>query len=150
MKTSSYVKHSFSTKTRPVAEMQSYLHRNSLVILSRISSQPIVEPLLQNGKRKVTESTAEAKEQSVKERYDLHCKSMKDLDVGTKVAVWNAGSNLWDIYGTITEIGPFRRYRVKTQAGRLLVRNRMFLRRHHSMSSFPGSRNTETDRPNEP
>ncbi len=96
-------------------------------------------------KAKVTESKAEAKEQSVKERYDLHCKSMKDLDVGTKVAVWNAGSNLWDIYGTITEIGPFRRYRVKTQAGRLLVRNRMFLRRHHSMSAFPGSRNTETD-----
>ncbi len=30
-------------------------------------------------------------------------------------------------------------------AGRLLERNRMFLRRHHSMSAFPGSRNTETD-----
>ena len=96
-------------------------------------------------KAKVTESTEEAKEQNTKEHYDLHCKSMKDLDVGTRVAVWNAGSNLWDIYGTITEIGPFRRYRVKTQAGRLLVRNRKFLRRRNSMSVFPGSRNTETE-----
>ncbi len=65
--------------------------------------------------------------------------------VGTRVAGWNAGSNLWDIYGTITEIGPFRRYRVKTQAGGLLVRNRKFLKRRNSMSVFPGSRNTETE-----
>ncbi len=91
------------------------------------------------------ESTEEAKEQNAKEHYDLHCKSMKDLDFGTRVAVWKAGSNLWDIYGTITEIGPFRRYRVKTQAGRLLVRNRKLLRHRNIMSVFPGPRNTETE-----
>ena len=42
----------------------------------------------------------------------------------------HAQTKIWDIYGTVTEISPQRRYYIKTKGGRVLVCNRRFLRRH--------------------
>lgn len=67
-------------------------------------------------------------ETNAKEYHDQHAKPLKDLDVGRQVAVYNPKTSMWDIYGKIVEVGAYRRYRVRTQAGRLLVRNRRFLR----------------------
>ncbi len=66
--------------------------------------------------------------------YNQHAHSLSDLHVGNHVAMQNTNSKMWDIYGTITAIGPYRRYFVKTQAGRVLVRNRRFLRKRSPIS----------------
>ena len=59
--------------------------------------------------------------------YNQHAHHLSDLQAGNHVAVQNPTSKMWDIYGTITAIGPHRRYFVKTQSGRILVRNRRFI-----------------------
>lgn len=66
--------------------------------------------------------------------YDQHAHSLSDLQVGNHVAVQNTTSKMWDIYGTITAIGPHRRYFIKTQSGRILVRNRRFIRKRSPLS----------------
>ena len=59
---------------------------------------------------------------------------------GLHVAIQNDTTKRWDIYGVITEIGPHRRYYVKTTSGRVLTRNRRFLRRRVPWSPPPTSR----------
>ena len=66
--------------------------------------------------------------------YNQHAHSLSDLQVGNHVAVQNPISKLWDTYGTITAIGPHRRYFIKTQSGRVLVRNRRFIRKRCPLS----------------
>ena len=61
--------------------------------------------------------------------YNLHAHTLPDIHVGSHVAVQNPQSRLWDIYGIVTEIGPHRRYYIKTTGGRVLIRNRHFLHR---------------------
>ena len=51
------------------------------------------------------------------------------VHIGNHVAIQHPTNKLWDTYGTITSIGPNRKYFVKTQGGRVLVRNRCFLRK---------------------
>jgi len=53
---------------------------------------------------------------------------LQDIQVGSTVALQNPRTKLWDIYGTVVNISPHRRYSVKTYAGRVLVQNRRFLR----------------------
>ena len=66
--------------------------------------------------------------------YNSHAHDLPDIHVGSHVAVQNPQSKLWDIYGIVTEIGPHRRYYIKTTGGRVLVRNRRFLRRRVPIS----------------
>ena len=66
--------------------------------------------------------------------YDQHAHPLSDLQVGNHVPVQNPTSKLWDIYGTITAVGPYRRYFIKTQSGRILVRNRRFIRKRSPLS----------------
>ena len=66
--------------------------------------------------------------------YNLYTHNLPDIHVGSHVAVQNPQSRLWDIYGIVTEIGPHRRYYIKTTSGRVLVRNRRFLRRRVTTS----------------
>jgi len=47
--------------------------------------------------------------------YDQHAHHLSDLQVGNHIAVQNPTSKMWVIYGTITAIGPHRRYFIKTQ-----------------------------------
>ena len=79
----------------------------------------------------VQEATQQAEDTSKSSAayYNLHAHNLPDIHVGSHVAVQNPQSRLWDIYGIVTEIGPHRRYYIKTTGGRVLVRNRRFLRR---------------------
>ena len=40
--------------------------------------------------------------------YDAHTRPLPDIHIGSSVAVQNSRTKLWDIYGTVTEIGPHR------------------------------------------
>ena len=61
--------------------------------------------------------------------YNTHARELPELRTGSSVVVQNPSTKLWDIYGVIVDVGPYRRYYVKTMSGRVLVRNRRFLRR---------------------
>ena len=61
--------------------------------------------------------------------YNAHVWPLPDIHVGSSVAVQNPQTKLWDVYGIVTEIGPHRRYYIKTHSGHVLVRNHRFLRR---------------------
>jgi len=71
---------------------------------------------------------AEDTSKSSAAHYNIHTHNLPEIHVGSHIAVQNPQSRLWDVYGIVTEIGPHRRY--KTIGGRVLVRNRCFLRRH--------------------
>jgi len=60
--------------------------------------------------------------------YNRHAQDLQNIQVGSTVALQNPRTKLWDIYGTVVNVTPHRRYSVKTHAGRVLVRNRRFLR----------------------
>ena len=61
--------------------------------------------------------------------YDSHAHPLSDIKIGSHVAIQNSQTKAWDICGVVTEVSPEGRYYVKTQGGRVLVRNRHFLRR---------------------
>ena len=61
--------------------------------------------------------------------YNQQARDLPDLKIGSRIALQNPMSKLWDIYGVVTAIGPYRRYFVKTQNGSVLVRKRRFLRK---------------------
>ena len=67
---------------------------------------------------------------------------LPEIGIGSKVAIQNTATRLWDIYGIVTAIGPHRRYFVKTASGRVLVRNRRYLRRR--IPVMPPATTTET------
>ena len=79
--------------------------------------------------------------------YNQHAHELSTLQVGNHVAIQNPSSRMWDIYGVITAIGPFRRYFVKTQSGRVLVRNRRFLRNCSPLSVAAPAEDTSTHIP---
>ncbi len=95
-------------------------------------------PEFQKSQRKIQE-TIDHMETTAKQYQDQRAHSLKEFTVGTKVAIYNPINKLWNIYGTIVEIGAYRRYRIKTEGGKLLVRNRRFLRRRSSESLAPNS-----------
>ena len=57
-------------------------------------------------------------------------KPLPEINIGSKVALQNHKTKRWDIYGTVTDISPDRRYFIKTQSGRVFVHNRRFLCHH--------------------
>ena len=61
--------------------------------------------------------------------YNRHAHTLSDINVGSHVAIQNPQTKNWDIYGIVTEISPQQRYYIRTKGGRVLVRNRRFLRR---------------------
>ena len=60
--------------------------------------------------------------------YNLHARSLPDIVLGSSVAIQNPETKVWDIYGPMVDMGPYRRYYVKMHSGRVLVRNCRFLR----------------------
>ena len=69
--------------------------------------------------------------------YNTHTHQLPDIHIGSKVALQNQQTKLWDIYGTVVTIGPHRRCYVKTHSGQVLVRNRRFLRHRTPASLQP-------------
>ena len=95
-------------------------------------------PEWQRGAEEV-ERRAVAHQDQVERTYNLHTRALPDIHVGSNVVVQNPCTKLWDIYGVVVEIGPYRRYHVKTSAGRILVRKRRFIRRRVSLSPVDSS-----------
>ena len=67
--------------------------------------------------------------QPIQDIIPAHRRDLPELSFGSKVAIQNSHTKLWDVYGTITAIGPYRRYYIKTAGGRVLTRNRCYIRR---------------------
>lgn len=65
----------------------------------------------------------------VEHYYNQHARTLPEIHIGSNVVIQNTITKLWDIYGIVTSIGPHRRYYVKTASGRVLARNRRYLRR---------------------
>ena len=61
--------------------------------------------------------------------YNQRAHPLPDIQVGTTVAVQNGVNKRWDIYGIVSKIGPFRQYHIQLSNGRVLLRNRRFIRR---------------------
>ena len=72
---------------------------------------------------------ADANADQAKRYYDERSQSLRNLEIGNHVAVQNPTSKMWDIHRKIVDIGPHRRYFVRTQRGCILTRNRRFLRK---------------------
>lgn len=104
-----------------------------------------------------TEAAAASHQQRSESDYNHGTRELPELRVGSNVVLQNSCSKLWDIYGIVVDVGPYRRYHVKTPSGRILVRNRRFLRRRFPASpayvSNPGvtpSHSTRFPRPVSP
>ena len=69
--------------------------------------------------------------------YNQHTANLPDIGMGSCVALQHPQTKMWDIYGTVVDIGPYRRYFVKTQSGRVLTCNHRFLRRRTAASLCP-------------
>ena len=84
---------------------------------------------LQEWQQKSQEVEEQAKQtlQSSETFYNTHAHPLPDIHIGSNVAIQNPKSKLWDIYGIVTDIGPHRKYYVKTSSGGVLVRNHRFL-----------------------
>lgn len=89
-------------------------------------------------------SASEAEEKAVRhrdpveEQYNKRAHALPEIHVGSHVAVQNSITKRWDIYGIVADVGPHRRFYVRTNSGRVLVRNRRFLRRRVPLS-LPGA-----------
>ena len=82
----------------------------------------------------VAEKTAFEHKSKVETRYNLHSRDLPRLQIGNKVAIQNHKTKVWDIYGTIVDIGHNRKYFVKLPSGRVLTRNRRFIRRRYAQA----------------
>lgn len=81
-----------------------------------------------------TAAKTSSHQEQVESYYNRRARPLPEIHIGSNVAVQNHHSKLWDVYGVVVDIGPHRRYFVKTANGRILVRNRRFLRRRVPLS----------------
>ena len=65
---------------------------------------------------------------SATDRYNERARPLEPLNIGTPVRIQDPNSKLWDRSGIIISKGRHRDYRVKQPSGRILWRNRRFLR----------------------
>ena len=72
--------------------------------------------------------TADIKAKAM-ERYDQSSRTLPPLHVGDHVLVQDRNSKRWDRAGVITRAGNSRDYEIKMPSGRLVWRNRRFLRK---------------------
>ena len=80
-----------------------------------------------------TSQHADCQEKSVA-RYNAAATPLPVLCVGTQVAIQDPATNLWDRHGVIVQLGDHRRYFVRLPSGRVLTRNRRFIRRRFGYS----------------
>ena len=82
--------------------------------------------------------------------YNQQAHTLPELEVGNHVAIQNPTTKLWDTYGTVTNIGPYRKYFVKTQSGTVFIRNRRFIRKRRPISITSPTPVPTEDTPNPP
>ena len=76
----------------------------------------------------MAEEQAQSTVDNVVKSYNSKARPLPEITIGSRVALQNHETKRWDIYRTVTDITPHRRYFIRTQSGRVLVRNRRFLR----------------------
>ena len=92
---------------------------------------------------------AEEHEQSYREEVEYYYdRTAHRFRGGSNVAVQDSSTKRWDIYGVVTDIGPHRRYSIKTSSGHVLVRNRRFLRRR--IPILPPTQSSDANVPPQP
>ena len=75
---------------------------------------------------------------SAERRYNQHARDLPGLRVGSQVAVQNHNTKRWDRCGVITEVdNQRRRYFIRLPSGRVLTRNRRFLRQRYAYAEPP-------------
>ena len=74
------------------------------------------------------EAVAEARSEYAQTYYNASAQSLPVLSVGSEVAVQDPTTKLWSHHGTICDIGPHRRYFIRMANGKVMTRNRRFLR----------------------
>ena len=62
------------------------------------------------------------------DHYNQSARSLRELDVGSQVDIQHPRTKLWCESGVVVEIGRHRDYTIKLPSGRILRRNRRFLR----------------------
>ena len=73
---------------------------------------------------------------------------LPEITVGTQVAVQNRETKLFDIYGVVVDVDQFRKYSVKIANGRILIRNRKFIRKRVPNSLLSQSDNNQSSENN--
>ena len=63
-----------------------------------------------------------------KNYYNKSAKSLKALEIGTRVWIQNYKNSKWDAAGQIVGKGKFRDYLLKLPSGKIIWRNRKFIR----------------------
>ena len=77
------------------------------------------------------DATADHLKSKAKARHDFTARQLPSLRLGAYVDVLSHASGRLDRFGVMTGIGSCRDYLVKMGSGRILRRNRKFLRPHH-------------------
>ena len=79
------------------------------------------------------ERQAASTREAAQKQYNASARSLREIQVGSNVAVQNPRTKLWDTYGVVTSMEPYRQYSIKTSRGTIIVRNRRYLRRRAPM-----------------
>ena len=84
-------------------------------------------------KWKILSDKADEKQASIREKaqayYNTNARDLKPFSVGTHIHIQDTISKKWDRTGIIVGVGERRNYRIKLPSGRVLWRNRRYLRR---------------------
>lgn len=118
-----FVMPSCSTAIRPPTRMASLQHRNSMAYLFKTlpAHHRSFSDIWQRSAQEA-DSKPQLVWRKLKSSTLLMPTTHRNLD-------WYPDNKLWDIYGRVTDIGPYHRYYVKTQSGCVLIRYCRFLRR---------------------
>ncbi|XP_043200358.1 uncharacterized protein LOC122369578 [Amphibalanus amphitrite] len=82
------------------------------------------------------EKAAELQEQVVR-RYDESTRRLSPLKIGSRVDLQDPATGRWNRIGVIVGVGQRRTYLVKTASGRVLWRNRRYLRPYRPLLTEP-------------
>ena len=81
------------------------------------------------------------------QHYNLSAHTLTPLKIGANIRLQDPISKRWDKVGIIVGVGYKRDYHIKLPSGRVLWRNRRFLRIAHTPSSTDGSSPAENNEP---
>ena len=72
---------------------------------------------------------------AAKRYYDRTAHTLPINQQGSQVVLQNPVTKLWDTYGIVVSVEPHCKYRVRIKSGKVLVRNRRFLRHRRAVSN---------------
>ena len=87
------------------------------------------------------EDKAEATLEKATRYYNQNVHPLPDIREGTHVAIQDPRTKMWTTYGMVTYVGQHRKYYIKTNTGRVLVRNRRIIQRRVPASLPRSNRN---------